>query len=131
LDTDILSNLTKRRPSQVLQRRLQAVPADQQFTTTVTVGEMLYGAHRLGDASHPLFATIDGLLARNMGILPFDEIAARAYGSIRAYLERAGTPIGSGDTMIAAIVVSTGFTLVTGNIREFSRVPGLRVENWL
>ena len=62
--------------------------------------------------------------------LPFDDAAAEAYGRLRAELARRGMPIGPNDLMIAAIALAYGFTLVTHNTSEFSRVPGLRLEDW-
>ena len=64
-------------------------------------------------------------------IVPFDEAAAKAYGSIRAGLEKRGAPIGPLDTLLAAHALSLGWTLVTHNTREFKRVPALQVEDWL
>ena len=64
-------------------------------------------------------------------ILPFDRAAGEEYGRLRADLERDGTPIGEADTRIAAIAMVHNLTVVTGNVRHFSRVTGLRVENWL
>jgi tRNA(fMet)-specific endonuclease VapC len=61
----------------------------------------------------------------------FDEHAAQAYGNLRAQLEKRGTPIGALDTLIGAQALSLGITLVTNNEREFSRIPNLRVENWV
>jgi tRNA(fMet)-specific endonuclease VapC len=64
-------------------------------------------------------------------VIEFDNEAAQAYGSIRAHLERIGTPIGSNDILIAGHARSRNMTLVTNNVREFDRVPGLKVENWV
>ena len=64
-------------------------------------------------------------------VLPLETPADDAYGSLRAALERAGTPIGANDMIIAAQALSLGLIMVTDNVREFSRVPGLKVENWL
>jgi tRNA(fMet)-specific endonuclease VapC len=66
-----------------------------------------------------------------MDTLPFDSPADEYYGSIRARLETAGTPIGGNDLLIAAQALALDLTLVTGNDKEFSRIEGLRVENWL
>jgi tRNA(fMet)-specific endonuclease VapC len=66
-----------------------------------------------------------------LSVAPFEERAARTYGSLRAQLQADGTPIGPLDTLIAAHALSLGMTLVTNNTREFSRAPGLRIENWI
>ena len=71
-----------------------------------------------------------GRIADILRVLPFDERAARAYGKVRNHLEKLGTPIGALDTLIGAHALSARATLVTNNVREFERVPGLRVENW-
>jgi tRNA(fMet)-specific endonuclease VapC len=73
---------------------------------------------------------VEQLLAALL-VLPFDEPADEHYADIRAALERAGTPIGSNDLLIAAHARSRGLTLVTHNLREFERVPGLKVVDWL
>ncbi len=64
-------------------------------------------------------------------MVPFDEQAAERYGELRSILEKKGTPIGPLDTLIAAHALSLGWALATHNVREFRRVPGLRVEDWL
>lgn len=64
-------------------------------------------------------------------VLPFGTVAAKLYGSLRADLERRGTPIGDADTRIAAIAMINDLTVVTGNVRHFQRISGLAVENWL
>jgi tRNA(fMet)-specific endonuclease VapC len=131
LDTDIVSNLVKQRPSNLLIGRLAAVPADQQYTSSITLGEILYGILRARSGSAALRQRIDRLLSGIMTILPFDANAARYYGQIRADLERQGIPIGDADTRIAAIAMTHGLVVVTGNVRHFSRIPGLVVQNWL
>ncbi len=131
LDTDILSNLLRRNPSTALIRRLAAVPAEQQSTSSITLGELVYGARRLGERAPELLRLIEETLLANLTVLPFDSAAARRYGELRAALERRGTPIGDADTRIAAIALATDSTVVTANTRHFERVPGLSVENWL
>ena len=129
-DTDTLSNLLRRSRSPSLQTRMRLVPRDQQFTTAISVGELVYGAlrnpRRLG-----LIGDYEALLWPNFEVLPFDRPSAEAYGRIRVELERAGTPLAEPDMRIAAIALSHGFTVVTGSLRHFDRVPGLKVENWL
>lgn len=131
LDTDILSNLIRRSPSTALIRKLAAVPPEQQSTSSITLGELVYGAHRLSDRAPELLRLIEETLLANLVVLPFDSAAARRYGELRAALERRGTPIGDADTRIAAIALATDSTVVTANTRHFERVPGLSVENWL
>ena len=131
LDTDTMSEFLRQRPRRTLVDRFQATPREQLFTSTITLGEMLYGAFRRPARTQDLSEQIERLLVTEVSILPFDEAAARAYGRIRAELESAGTPIGDADTRIAAIALANGLVVVTGNVRHFERVPGLTVENWL
>jgi tRNA(fMet)-specific endonuclease VapC len=131
LDTDILSNLLRPLPSPLLVRRIALTPVEDQTTSSVNLGELYYGARRLGAAGERLLARIESLLLPNLLVLPFDAEAARQYGELRAELEKAGTPIGDADTRIAAIARTNGLTVVTANIRHFQRVDGLPVENWL
>ncbi len=131
LDTDILSNLMRRRPSQTLVARLAQVDPEQQFTSSITLGELVYGAHRLGERAGVLLDRISQLLLPNLTVLPFDSSAAWRYGELRAALERQGTPIGDADLRIAVIALSRQLTVVTANVRHFERVPGIAVENWL
>jgi tRNA(fMet)-specific endonuclease VapC len=130
LDTDVLSNLMKRAPASALVARLARVPPEDQSTSSVTLGELLYGAHR-SSRTTALLERIEETLLAELPILPFDAAAARRYGEIRAELERRGTPIGDADTRVAAIALSRGLKVVTGNERHFRQVPGLEIENWL
>lgn len=131
LDTDTLSGLIKRTPPTSLVSRLAQVPPEQQFTSSITVGELVYGARRLGDQGINLASRIERLLLANLTVLSFDVDTARRYGETRALLESRGRPMGQADLMIASIALTHGLTLVTGNIRHFRQVPSLDVENWL
>lgn len=131
LDTDTLSNLLRRAPSPNLIARLAGVPPEQQFTSSITLGELIYGAYRLNERAADLLRRIDETLLPNLPVLPFDTAAARRYGEVRAGLERRGAPIGDADLRIGSIALARGLTVVTGNVRHFQRVPGLAVENWL
>ena len=131
LDTDILSNLLKRTPSTVLIAKLASVPPERQFTSSITLGELIYGAHRLGASAGLLLERLDRTLPPNLPALPFDAAAARLYGEVRAGLERRGTPLGDADLRIGAIALARSLTIVTGNVRHFQRIPDLSVENWL
>ena len=128
-DTDVLSAVLRRDPPLRLIRRLASVPAEQQFTTAITLGELLYGADKR--ASPRLSDRVRDLVRSLVGILPFDETAAERYGPLRADLERAGRPLDEPDLRIASIALANDLTLVTANVRHFSRVPELAVENWL
>jgi len=130
LDTDILSKLMKSAPASALVTRLARVPPEDQFTSSVTFGEILYGAHR-SSRTAALLERIEETLLPELPILPFDADAARRCGKLRAELERRGTPIGDADTRVASIALSRGLTVVTGNERHFQQVPGLEIEDWL
>lgn len=130
LDTDVLSNLMKRVPAGALVARLARAAPEKQFTSSVTLGELLYGAHRSARAV-VLLGRIEAIIPIDLPVLSFGAAAARRYGEIRAALEDDGTPIGDADTRIAAIALTHGLKVVTGNGRHFRRVPGLEVENWL
>jgi len=127
LDTNTLSDLI-RNPHGALTRRLSAIEPDAVFTSIVVACELRFGARRKG--SDALTQRVEQLLA-TLAVLPLDPPADQHYADIRATLERAGTPIGSHDLFIAAHARSRDMTLVTHNTREFARVPGLRVEDWL
>jgi tRNA(fMet)-specific endonuclease VapC len=128
-DTDILSAVLWRDPPLPLIRRLAHLRPEEQFTTTVTLGELLYGVAKRG--SQELAARVRDLIAGAAGVLPFDVAAAEVYGPLRAHLETLGRRLDEPDLRIASIALSRELTLVTGNVRHFSRVPDLRVENWL
>lgn len=129
-DTDTISNLLARRPSPGLLRRLAGVSPRNQFTSAITVGELIYGAYR---SARPEFflERLDRLVWPNVTILAFDEAAARAYGHLRAELERGGMSLSEPDLRIASIALVHRLTVVTGNVRHFSRISNLQIENWL
>jgi predicted nucleic acid-binding protein len=128
-DTDTLSAVIRRDPPLSLIRRLAVLPPDAQFTTAITLGELLYGVARRGSAE--LSKRVRQLVAGAVLVLPFERSAAETYGTLRAELESAGTRLAEPDLRIASIVIATGLTLVSGNVRHFGRVPGLQFENWL
>lgn len=127
LDTNMVSDLI-RHPRGVVAQRLSSTEPDAICTSIVVACELRFGARRKG--SDTLTRRVEQLLAA-LTVLPLDEPADWHYADIRAALERAGTPIGNHDLFIAAHARSRGMTLVTHNMREFERVPGLRVEDWL
>jgi tRNA(fMet)-specific endonuclease VapC len=127
LDTNTLSDLI-RNPKGALVQRLSSIEPDAVSTSIVVACELRFGARRKG--SDALTSRVEQLLGA-LTVLPFDEPADQHYADIRTALERAGTPIGSHDLFIAAHARSRGMTLVTHNTREFERVPGLSVEDWM
>ena len=127
LDTNTLSALIKN-PRGALVERLAALDADTLCTSIVVACELRFGARRRESAA--LSAKVEELLS-NLTVLALDGEAGRHYADIRCALEKAGTPIGSHDLFIAAHARAQGLALVTHNLREFQRVPGLRVEDWL
>lgn len=127
LDTDTVSYLIKGK-TPALDARVAAVAPKHLCISAVTRGELLYGLELKGGA-HRLVQLVDQFLFR-VQCLPWDEAAATHFASIAADLHRSGTPIGSMDAMIAGHAMATGAVLVTNNVRHFSRVAGLTVENW-
>jgi tRNA(fMet)-specific endonuclease VapC len=128
-DTDVLSAVIRKDPPLGLIRRLARTPVEQQFTTAITFGELLYGAARR--ANPALTAKVRDLLSGALVVLPFDEQAAEVYGSLRAQLEAEGRRLDEPDLRIASIALARELVVVTANVRHFGRVPDLRVENWL
>lgn len=128
-DTDVLSATMRSDPPLHLVRRLAATPTSQQCTTSITLGELVYGATKAG--SDTIADRITRLVREALPILAFDAPAADRYGSIRASLEASGQRLAEPDLRIAAIALAAGLTLVTGNVRHFERVPELQVESWL
>lgn len=126
-DTDALSEVLRRRPAPAYLEWLATVPPDQQATSAVSVGELYRGAFRTPDRERWL-ERIDREFLPRVAVLPYDLPVARLYGEIRAELESQGTMPGEADLQIAATALHHGFTVVTGNVRHFARVPGLRIE---
>ncbi len=127
LDTNILSAMI-RMPDGELAGRIDKMGEQRVFTSVVVAAEMRFGVARKGSAT--LARKIEGLLD-NMDVAPLEVPADEFYASIRTHLERAGTPIGNNDLLIAAHALATDSVVVTDNTKEFSRVPGLKIENWL
>jgi len=127
LDTSICIYLIKKKPASVLERFTTQIVGDIGLSS-ISVAELEYGVQnsQLQEKNQQaLFQFLAPLAIAN-----FDAVAATVYGQIRAALEIRGMSIGSLDTLIAAHAISLGATLVTNNEREFSRVPGLGLENW-
>jgi tRNA(fMet)-specific endonuclease VapC len=128
LDTNICIYIIKQQPANVLKRFLEYQPGDIGISA-ITLSELRYGVAKSRQVEKNARALDEFIVP--LEVLPYGEEAALAYGAIRTHLERAGTPIGSMDMLIAAHAVSSGVTLVTNNTREFMRVPGLTVVDWV
>jgi tRNA(fMet)-specific endonuclease VapC len=127
LDTDVCIFVMRERSPSLRERFRSA--ADQLCISSVTLGELLYGAEKSARRLRNL-EIVESFSAR-LEILPFGEKAAAHYGQIRTQLERTGQRAGAYDMMIGGHARSEGLVLVTNNVREFERMHGLRVENWL
>lgn len=128
LDTDVVSDLMRPRPSPQLLERLARIDASEQATTAITIGELAYGAQH---AQRPELYRRAIRLLSGTRVLPFDRDAAERYGGIRHELERDGRRLPDPDLRIAATALVHRAVLITGNIRHFQRVPGLGCEDWL
>lgn len=126
LDTNIVIYTMKNRP-QLVKRRFQQHDG-RMGISTVTLGELVFGAEHSQQVERNL-ADIEAMIAR-LELLPFDDKAAYHFGQIRAALYRMGRPIGPYDMMIAGQARALGLILVTNNVKEFERVPGLLIEDW-
>lgn len=127
LDTNICIYLINEKPPAVLQRFQQYLLGEIGLCSVVAA-ELAFGVAKSGSPRNR--QALEMFLAP-LTILPFDHPAAWAYGDLLADLERRGTPIGSLDTMIAAHALSQQARLITNNTREFAKVPGLQLENWV
>ena len=128
LDTNICIYIIKNRPAEV-RRKMKGFRPSELVVSTVTVCELEYGASKSSNPEKNRQTLIKFLAP--FEVSSFDEQAAFHYGDIRAHLEKGGQPIGAMDLLIAAHARSMSLTLVTNNLREFDRIPGLRTENWV
>ena len=127
LDTSVCIALINRSDEAAADRLLAQRPADIHLCSVVK-GELLFGARNSARVDENLRRVEN--FCRNFASSPFDDAAAERYGIIRAGLRRAGAPIGGNDLMIASIALANSHVLVTRNVGEFARVPGLEVERW-
>jgi tRNA(fMet)-specific endonuclease VapC len=127
LDTNIVSNLV-RNPHGRVADRIKAIGEANICTSIIVAAELRYGTAKKTSAR--LTAQVEAVLGA-IDTLPLDSPADEVYGSIRTQLELAGSSIGGNDLLIAAQAMALDHTLVTDNDKEFARIDGLRVENWL
>jgi tRNA(fMet)-specific endonuclease VapC len=130
LDTSSWVDHLRRGAASSVTTRLSTAPIGSVYLCAVVLAELYYGAMR-GSAAHTAHnLALIAKLRGDYASLPFNDQAADQYGRLRAHLVSLGTPIGPNDMFVAAIALANGLTLVTHNTREFSRLPGLVLEDW-
>lgn len=129
LDTDTCIYIIKRRPANVVKHFEDEVDIRDAGISSITLAELRFGAEKSDLGERSLRAL--NLFTASLTVHPFDAAATPTYAKIRTNLERSGTPIGPLDMLIAAHALSLNAALVTNNVREFSRIPNLTVENWI
>ncbi|MFH1983072.1 MAG: type II toxin-antitoxin system VapC family toxin [Pseudomonadota bacterium] len=128
LDTNICIYIHRQKPEEVLLQFNKLKPGDAAISV-ITWGELIHGAEKSRHRKQVLLLLEE--FTALIPVLPLPENAGEKYGAIRAFLESKGTPIGNNDLWIAAHAKSEGMILVTNNEREFKRIPGLNVRNWV
>lgn len=128
LDTNICIYAMNNYPNFDVRQKINAILNSDGCISSISYAELKFGAYKSSRVEENL-TRLEEFKKRRI-IIPFEEEDAIEYGKIRAYLQKAGTPIGPLDTLIAAHAKTLGYTLVTNNTREFERVPGLKLENW-
>ncbi len=129
-DTDTLSNITKRNPSLKLLDMIGDLPKSVQFTTAISIGEIYFGAHRSPHKEKILDAFTNSVFP-HVNILSFDRGSGEIFGLLKAELEKMGIGCSEPDLRIASIAIQHNLTLITGNMKHFRSIPGLRAENWI
>jgi len=128
LDTNTCIYIIKKKPPDVIERFIQT-EISQIGISSITLSELSYGVSKSSKPEQNQIALAQFIAP--LEILPYGDDAAQYYGTLRAHLEKQGTPIGSLDMLIAAHALSTNCTLVTNNEKEFVRIPKLKIENWV
>ena len=129
-DTDAISELLRPRPAMAYINWLLRVSREEQFTSAVVIGELYKGAYR-SQARDRHLTNIEHRILPAVTVLPYDTGTAKVFGKIRAHLEEAGTILPDADLQIAATAVSHNLELVTGNLRHFRRISGLKINTIL
>ena len=129
-DTDAISELLRPRPLPVYVDWLRAIPREEQFTSAVVIGELYKGAYR-SQARHRHLTNIQQRILPAVTVLPYDVATAQVFGQIRAHLEETGAILADADLQIAATAIYHGLELVSGNFRDFSRIPALKLNHIL
>ena len=129
-DTDAISELLRPRPAKAYVKWLMHIPREEQFTSAVVIGELYKGAFR-SQARERHLTNIEERILPAVTVLPYDIGVAKVFGKIRAHLEETGAILPDADLQIAATALGHGLTLVTGNVRHFKRIPGLKLNTIL
>jgi tRNA(fMet)-specific endonuclease VapC len=128
LDTNVCMELLRGRVGTPLEQRVEAEDPENLLICSIVKAELIYGIYRSADRVKNALGI--QRLFDQFASLYFDDTAAARCGEVRAFLARAGRPIGPNDLLIASIALANVVTLVSSNLREFQRVPGLMVEDW-
>ncbi len=129
-DTDAVTNIFKKNPSEKFLNKITGLKMEEQFISSITIGEIAYGAFKSRNPDIHLY-NLENLLLRVVNVVFFDIEAAYIYGKIRAGLEEKGKIVSDTDMQIASIAIANNLILITGNIKHFRDINGLHVENWL
>ena len=130
LDTNIISEMTKKHPSPKLLDRLGAVHAASLCTASVCVMELRYGTLRVPN-SEALWSKIQKRILSKLTVMNFAYEESLKAAELLAHLYSIGQPIGIEDVIIASVALSNGLVVISANTKHFSRIPGLAIENWL
>ena len=129
-DTDAISELLRPRPTIAYVKWIMKVAREEQFTSAVVIGELYKGAYRSQDRERHL-TNIEQRVLPAVTVLPYDISIAKVFGKIRAHLEEIGTILPDADIQIAATAIGHNLELITGNLRHFSRISDLKLNNIL
>ena len=129
-DTDIITSILKKSPSKKLLKKIKSIKKSQQFISTITIYEIVYGAYKSKKPDYHL-KNLNEILVPSVNVISFNSKAAYICGRLRAELDNKGTPISLSDLEIASIAIANDFILITGNIKHFERIKSLNVENWI
>jgi len=129
-DTDAISELLRPRPATAYIKWIMKVAREEQFTSAIVIGELYKGAYRSQSRERHI-SNIEQRVLSAVTVLPYDIAIAKVFGSIRAHLETKGMILPDADIQIAATAITHNLQLVTGNLRHFNRIPGLKLNTVL
>ncbi len=129
-DTDVLSNIVKLKPSQTLLKKIQKLPKELQYTSSINIGEIHYGANR-SSRKEQIIEAFEERVFPSVHIVGFDETSGKLFGELKAALEKQGIVCSEPDLRIASIAIQHDFILISGNTKHFEKISGLSIENWI